>query len=86
MTLATTTATAFFVRDFRVAWSYRFSFLFQNASLLCSLVSVRFVSDLLNDASPSALADYGGEVPASTSEPCVCFGLAWVRNTAAERK
>ena len=27
-------AWAFFSRDLRVAWSYRFSFFFQNASLL----------------------------------------------------
>jgi len=29
---------------------------------------------------------WSNEVPASTSEPCVCFGFACVRNTAADRK
>ncbi len=26
------------------------------------------------------------EVPAQMSDPCVCFGWDWVRNTALERK
>src|SRR5687767_15215860 len=30
--------------------------------------------------------NWSSEVPALRSEPCVCFGCDWVRNTAAERK
>ena len=29
---------------------------------------------------------WSSEVPAQMSEPCVCFGCDWVRNTALERK
>lgn len=54
-------APAFFMRDFRVAWSYRFSFFFQNASLLFSVLTLRFVSDLFGDGGSPALAAYGGD-------------------------
>ena len=54
-------ATAFFMRDFRIAWSYRFGFFFQNASLLLSVLTLRFVSDLLDQAQPQALTQYGGD-------------------------
>jgi len=56
-----TTAGAFFVRDLRVAWSYRFAFFFQNASLLFSVLTLRFVSDLIGDSSIAALDEYGGD-------------------------
>jgi ABC-2 type transport system permease protein len=56
-----TVATAFFMRDFRIAWSYRFGFFFQNASLLFSVLTLRFVSDLVGQAQPEALARYGGD-------------------------
>lgn len=52
---------AFLTRDFRIAWSYRFSFFFQNASLLFSLVSLKFLSDLLGESQPASLAKYGGD-------------------------
>ncbi|MCK9518163.1 MAG: ABC transporter permease, partial [Dehalococcoidia bacterium] len=52
---------AFLWRDFRVAWSYRVSFLFQSGSLLFTLVSLRFLSDLLGESSPVALDGYGGD-------------------------
>jgi ABC-2 type transport system permease protein len=55
------TATAFLQRDFQVAWSYRFSFIVQNASLMFSLLSLRFVSDLFSGMVPDALAPYGGD-------------------------
>ncbi len=29
---------------------------------------------------------WSSEVATCTSDPCVCFGCAWVRNTALERK
>lgn len=54
-------ATAFFVRDFRVAWSYRFSFFFQNATLLFSVLTLRFVSDVLKGTNLQSLKDYGGD-------------------------
>ena len=53
-------ARAFFMRDLRVAWSYRFSFFFQNVSLVFSVVTLRFVSELLGKDNP-ALATYGGD-------------------------
>lgn len=55
------TARAFFMRDLRVAWSYRFSFFFQNASLLFSVLTLRFVSDLIGNGDNPALAAYGGD-------------------------
>ncbi|MCC6382419.1 MAG: ABC transporter permease [Dehalococcoidia bacterium] len=56
-----TTLAAFFVRDFRVAWSYKFSFLFQNASLVFSLLTLRFVADLFGESNVDAIAQYGGD-------------------------
>jgi ABC-2 type transport system permease protein len=55
------TIRAFVLRDFRVAWSYRFSFFVQNASMLFSLVSLKFVSDLFGRSGSSVLSDYGGD-------------------------
>lgn len=55
------TARAFFMRDFRIAWSYRFSFFFQNATLLFSVLTLRFVSDVLGDADVASLNQYGGD-------------------------
>lgn len=54
-------AIAFFMRDLRVAWSYRLSFIFQNASLLFSLLTLRFVSDMFAGSDIEALARYGGD-------------------------
>jgi len=55
------TAAAFFMRDFRVAWSYRFSFFFQNMSLVFSVLTLRFVSDIVGDSDLAALDQYGGD-------------------------
>lgn len=55
------TASAFFMRDFQVAWSYRFSFFFQNASLLFSVITLYFVSGLLEGSDIAALTEYGGD-------------------------
>ena len=55
------TARAFFMRDLRVAWSYRFAFFFQNASLLFSVLTLRFVSELLGESNVDALDKYGGD-------------------------
>ena len=33
-----------------------------------------------------AAYSWSSEVPTWTSDPCVCFGCIWVRNTALERK
>lgn len=52
---------AFFVRDLRVAWSYRLSFLTQNIALLSTLLSIKFVSNLFDTGASSALAPYGGD-------------------------
>lgn len=54
-------ARAFLVRDFRVAWSYRFSFFFQNATLLFSVLTLRFISDALAGAKIESLDSYGGD-------------------------
>ena len=54
-------ARAFFMRDFRIAWSYRFSFFFQNATLLFSVLTLRFVSDVLGGANLASLDSYGGD-------------------------
>jgi len=52
---------AFLTRDLRVAWSYRLSFFFTNASLFFSVLSLKFVSDLLGQSQPTSLAQYGGD-------------------------
>ena len=56
-----TATRAFLTRDLRVAWSYRFSFFFQNASLFFSVLSLKFVSDLLGQSQPDSLTKYGGD-------------------------
>ncbi|MCC7363110.1 MAG: ABC transporter permease [Dehalococcoidia bacterium] len=55
------TLRAFLVRDFRVAWSYRMSFLTQNAGLFFSLLSLKFVGNLFDGSSSPDLAPYGGD-------------------------
>ncbi len=52
-------AAAFLERDFRVAWSYRMSFLFQYVSMPFALVTTRFVAELV--APQDALEQYGGD-------------------------
>ena len=52
---------AFVERDFRVAWSYRFSFVTQFGAFLFTLVSMKFLSELFADGSVSALEAYGGD-------------------------
>ena len=52
---------AFVQRDLRVAWSYRFSFLFQNTTVLFSLLSLRFLSSMFDNASVASLDQYGGD-------------------------
>ena len=54
-------ASAFIIRDLRAAWSYRFSFVVQNASMLFSLLSLRFISDLFSTTAPNSLEQYGGD-------------------------
>jgi ABC-2 type transport system permease protein len=54
-------ATAFLWRDLRVAWSYKFSFAFQNASLLFSLLTLRFVSDMFGASGVESIERYGGD-------------------------
>ena len=55
-------AAAFFMRDLRVAWSYRFSFFFQNTSLLFSVLTLRFVSRLCSTVPQvESLQKYGGD-------------------------
>ncbi|HZU75643.1 MAG TPA: hypothetical protein VFA70_02695, partial [Dehalococcoidia bacterium] len=54
-------ASAFLLRDLRIAWSYRFSFLVQNVSLLFSLLSLKFIAQLFGASAPAALKTYGGE-------------------------
>lgn len=52
-------AQAFVLRDFRVAWSYRFSFAVQNVGLIFSLFGLKFFSEMMGGSSAS-LARYGG--------------------------
>lgn len=54
-------AWAILVRDFRGAWSYRFSFLVQNVSIIFTLVSLKFVATLFGGSTPRALEQYGGD-------------------------
>lgn len=54
-------AAAFFMRDLRVAWSYKFSFFFQNASLFFSLLTLRFVADMFGSSDIDAISQYGGD-------------------------
>lgn len=52
---------AFLLRDFRVAWSYRLGFFFQNVGMVFSLLSLRFMAELFNERRPESLAAYGGD-------------------------
>jgi ABC-2 type transport system permease protein len=54
-------ARAFFVRDLRVAVTYRVSFIESFVGMLFGLVSMLFISDLINQGSPDDLAVYGGD-------------------------
>jgi ABC-2 type transport system permease protein len=52
---------AFLLRDFRAAWSYRFGFAVQSISLVFSIVSIKFLSDMVTPSGASSLATYGGD-------------------------
>jgi ABC-2 type transport system permease protein len=54
-------AAAFALRDLRVAWSYRFSFVVQFSALFFTLVSMKFMSRLLSEGSIASLDSYGGD-------------------------
>lgn len=54
-------AWAFVVRDFRIAWSYRFGFFTQYAGIVFSLVSLKLASRLFGASTPAALGQYGGD-------------------------
>lgn len=54
------TTGAVLVRDVRLAWSYRFSFFFKHFGIVFSLVSTRFVADIVGDGGGS-LDPYGGD-------------------------
>jgi ABC-2 type transport system permease protein len=54
-------AWGFFRRDLRAAWSYRFGFVVQIVSLLFSLASLKFLSDLFAGSAPESLAAYGDD-------------------------
>lgn len=54
------TTTAFLRRDFLVAWSYRFSFFFEHAGILLSLLTTRFIGELLSGSTAAPLSQYGG--------------------------
>lgn len=60
------TLRAIVVRDFRVAWSYRFSFIVQTGSIIFSLLSLKFFAGVFGPAPPPALAEYGGDFFAFT--------------------
>ena len=51
---------AFLLRDLRVARSYRISFVTQSLTMVFSLLSVRFVAELLGDGA-GELTSYGGD-------------------------
>ncbi len=53
-------AMAFVRRDLRVAWSYRFNFFLQHLSVLGTLVTMRFMADVVGSSSAS-LAPYGSD-------------------------
>jgi len=55
------TVTAFLRRDFLVAWSYPFSFFLEQASVLLSLITTRFVGDLVSQGTVESLVKYGGD-------------------------
>jgi hypothetical protein len=51
------------------------------------LEEIRESSDVIRvDRREVENARLAAETPASTSPPCVCFGCAWVRKTALDRK
>lgn len=52
---------AFLRRDLRIAWSYRFSFFVQVATLVFGLVTLRFVSEVVGVSQPASLEQYGGD-------------------------
>lgn len=52
---------AFLRRDLRIAWSYRLSFFVQNISLLFSVITLRFISDVIGVSQPESLQRYGGD-------------------------
>jgi ABC-2 type transport system permease protein len=52
---------AFFLRDLRAAVTYRVSFIESFFGMVFGLVSMLFVSDLINQGSPDDLAAYGGD-------------------------
>ena len=54
-------AAAFAVRDLRVAWSYRFSFFVQFGALFFTLLSMKFMSQLLAEGGIASLDAYGGD-------------------------
>ena len=56
-----TLAAAFAARDFRVAWSYRFSFFVQFGALFFTLVSMKFLSQLFAEGGVTSLDEYGGD-------------------------
>ncbi|MGE5596744.1 MAG: hypothetical protein ACM3S1_12015, partial [Hyphomicrobiales bacterium] len=52
---------AFIVRDLRVAWSYRLSFFTQNAALISTMLSLKFVGRLVDEGQSESLKAYGGD-------------------------
>ncbi len=54
-------AWAFFVRDLRVAVTYRVSFIEGLVTMVFGLISIDFVSRLVNQGQPADLAPYGGD-------------------------
>jgi ABC-2 type transport system permease protein len=52
---------AFARRDFRIAWSYRFSFVLQAGTLVFALASAKFMSELLAEGGIASLDAYGGD-------------------------
>ena len=54
-------AAAFAARDLRVAWSYRFSFFVQFGALFFTLLSMKFMSQLLAEGGIASLEAYGGD-------------------------
>jgi ABC-2 type transport system permease protein len=52
---------AFLVRDFRVAWSYKFSFFTQFIGIIVSMFTLRLISDVFQGSTSEALEPYGGD-------------------------
>ncbi len=55
------TATAFLRRDLLVAWSYRFAFFFEHAGVLLTLLTTRFIGELISGGTNESLRQYGGD-------------------------